>query len=234
MREGFVAPHQFNFTSFLSVFYLLLRFLPSLLFIHLFGSQFHAYSNPDNFPSMATNPYDSDPPVDWYGTGARPRPSRPAPTTPSSLFRCVLIIINYFPSIEDIQAYGYKRVIDNALQEPPHSNPWLLRHVIFTIGETVRSDKLIRTTFAEFHETLTTKIFDTWRIRLPDDFFTFRFKASDGQIHDIPLDSNLYWMLEFHRPGWNRVQHTEDNSTVPFVAGLTQPYILRLTAHRSP
>ena len=105
--------------------------------------------------------------------------------------------------------------------------------MIFTIGETIRSNNLIRTTFAGVHETLITKIFDTWRIRLPDDFFIFRFKASDGQTHDIPLDTNLYWMLELHRPGWNRVQHTEDNSTVPFVAGLTQPYILRLTAHRS-
>ena len=150
------------------------------------------------------------------------------------MFRSVLIIIiNYFPSIEDIQAYGYTRVIDNALQEPPYGNPWLLRHVIFTIGETIRSNKLTRTTFSAVHETLITKIFDTWRIRLPEDFFVFRFKASDGQTHDITFDANLYWMLEFHRPGWNRVQHTEDNSTIPFVAGLTQPYILRLTAHRS-
>ena len=101
---------------------------------------------------MATSAYDSDPPVDWYGTGARTRSSR-STSTSSSLFRSVLIIINYFPSIDDIQAYGYKRVIDNALQEPPYGNPWLLRHVIFTIGETIRSDKLIRTTFAEFHDT---------------------------------------------------------------------------------
>ena len=182
---------------------------------------------------MATSSFDSDPPVDWYGADRRTRSSRPSSPPASSLFRSVLILINYFPSIDDIQTYGYKRVIDNALQEPTYGNPWLLRHVIFTIGETIRSDKLIRTTFSEVHETLITKIFDTWRIRLPDDFFIFRFKASDGQTYDIPLDSNLYWMLEFHRPGWNRVQHTEDNSTVPFVAGLTQPYILRLTAHRS-
>ena len=180
---------------------------------------------------MADSLYDSDPPVDWYGADARPSSSQ---TPSSSMFRSVLIIIiNYFPSIEDIQAYRYTRVIDNALQEPPYVNPWLLRHVIFTIGETIRPDRLIHTKFSDAHETLITKIFDTWRIRLPEDFFTFRFKDSDGQTHDIQLDSNLYWTLEFHRPGWNRVQHTEDNSTVPFVAGLTQPYILRLTALRS-
>ena len=180
---------------------------------------------------MAASAYDSDPPVGWYGAASRSRSSRPA-STPSSIFRCVLIIINYFPAIDEIQQYGYKRVIDNALQEPPYGNPWLLRHVIFTIGETIRSDKIIHTTFSEVHETLVSKIFDMWRIRLPDDFFTFRFKASDGQTYDIPLDANLYATLEFHRPGWNRSQHTGDNSTIPFEAGLTQPYILRLTAHR--
>ena len=182
---------------------------------------------------MATSSYDPDPPVDWYGVDGRQRSSRPSSPPSSSIFRSVLILINYFPSIDDIQSYGYTRVIDNALQEPTYGNPWLLRHVIFTIGENIRSNNLIRTTFEGVHETLVTKIFDTWKIRLPDDFSTFRFKDSDGQFHDIPLDANLYWMLEFYRPGWNRVQHTEDNSTVPFVAGLTQPYILRLTAHRS-
>ena len=179
---------------------------------------------------MAASSYDSDPPVDWYGADARTRSSR---TPSTSMFRSVLIIINYFPSIEDIQAYGYTRVIDNALQEPPYGNPWLFRHVIFTIGETIRSDLIIHTRFSDVHETLISKVYDTWRIRLPEDFFTFRFKDSDGQTHDIPLDSNLYWMLEFHRAGWNRAQQTEDNSTVPFIVGLTQPYILRLTAHRS-
>ena len=144
-------PIQFHI-PFFGIPLLLCLFL-SLLSIHLFGCQFHAFSNPFVLPFMATASYDSDPPVDWYGADTKPRSSRPAPTSPSSLFRCVLIIINYFPSIEDIQAYGYKRVIDNALQEPPHGNPWLLRHVIFTIGETIRSDKLIRTTFAEFHDT---------------------------------------------------------------------------------
>ena len=87
--------------------------------------------------------------------------------------------------------------------------------------------------FGSSRDTYISKIFDMWRIRLPDDFFTFRFKSSDGQTHDIPLNSNLYWTLDFHRPGWNRSQHAEDNSTIPFEAGLTQPYILHLTAHRS-
>ena len=54
------------------------------------------------------------------------------------------------------------------------------------------------------HETLVTKVFDTWHIRLPDDFFTLRFQDSDGEYHDIPRDANIYWMLEFYRPGWNR------------------------------
>ena len=181
---------------------------------------------------MAASSYDADSPVDWYGGTTRSRSSRPA-SPPSSIFRCVLIVIDYFPAIDEIQQYGYLRVIDNALQEPPYGNPWILRHVLFTLGETIRSDRIIRTTLSEVHETLISKIFEMWRIRLPDDFFTFRFKSSDGQTHDAPLHSNLYWMLAFHRPGWNRSQHTEDNSTIPFEAGLTQPYILRLTAHRS-
>ena len=166
-------------------------------------------------------------PVNWYGSDAPARSSR------TSMFRSVLIIINYFPSITDIQAYGRTNVIDNATREPPFGNPWLLRHVIFTIGETIRSDKIIHTCFSDVHETLTSKVYDTWGIRLPEHFFTFRFKDSGGQTHDIPLDTNLYRMLELHRAGWNRTQHTGDNSTIPFVAGLTQPYILRLTAHRS-
>ena len=182
---------------------------------------------------MATSSYDSDPPADWYGGDRRDRSSRLSSSPSSSMFRSVLILINYFPSIEDIQTYRYTRVIDNALQEPTYGNPWLIRHVFFTIGETIRSSNLIRTTFEGVHETLVTKIFDTWQIRLPDDYFTLRFKDSDGQYHDIPRDANIYWTLEFHRPGWNRFQHTEDNSRIPFVTGLTQPYILRLTAHRS-
>ena len=149
------------------------------------------------------------------------------------MFRSVLILIDYSPAIDDIQNDKYTRVIDNALQEPTYGNPWLIRHVFFTIGETIRSNELIRTTFEGVHETLVTKIFDTWQIRLPDDYFTLRFKDFEGQYHDIPRDANIYWMLEFYRLNWNRVQHTEDNSSIPFVAGLTQPYILRLTAHRS-
>ena len=72
-----------------------------------------------------------------------------------------------------------------------------------------------------------------WQINLPDDYFTLRFKDSDGEFHDIPRDANIFWTLEFYRVNWNRVQHTEDNSRIPFAAGLSQPYILRLTAHRS-
>ena len=39
-------------------------------------------------------------------------------------------------------------------------------------------------------------------------------------------------MLELHRPGWNRQQHVEGSRPpIPFDPGLSQPYILRLTAH---
>ena len=177
---------------------------------------------------MSASSHDVDnSPVNWYGSDA------PAPSSRTSMFRSVLIIINYFPSIADIQAYGHTNVIDNAIREPPFGNPWLLRHVIFTIGETIRSDLIIHTRFSDVHETLTNKVYDTWGIRLPETFFTFRFKDSHGQTHDIPLGTNLYWMLVLHLAGWNRAQHTGDNSAIPFVAGLTQPYILRLTAHRS-
>ena len=70
------------------------------------------------------------------------------------MFRSVLILINYFPAIDDIQNHQYTRVIDNALQEPAYGNPWLIRHVFFTIGETIRANNLIRTTFESVHETL--------------------------------------------------------------------------------
>ena len=149
------------------------------------------------------------------------------------MFRSVLILINYFPAIEDIQHHHRTRVIDNALQEPTYGNPWISRHVFFTIGETIRSNNLIRTTFESIHETLVYQILVRWHIRLADDYFTLRFIDADGAAHDIPRAANIFWTLEFFRPNWNRVQHTEDNSRIPFVAGLTQPYILRLTAHRS-
>ena len=70
------------------------------------------------------------------------------------MFRNVLILINYFPAIDDIQRHQQTRVIDNALQEPTYGNPWLIRHVFFTIGETIRSNNLIRTTFECIHEPL--------------------------------------------------------------------------------
>ena len=159
---------------------------------------------------MATSSYDSDPPVDWYGSDRRDRSSRLSSSPSTSIFRSVLILINYFPAIEDIQNHQYTRVIDNALQEPAYGNPWLIRHVLFTIGETIRSNNLTRTTFEGVHETLVYQILARWQIRLPDDYFTLRFKDSDGQYHDIPRDANIYRMLEFHRAGWNRWQHAEN------------------------
>ena len=182
---------------------------------------------------MAASSYESDVPDDWYGADRRDRSSRLSSSPSPSMFRSVLILINYFPAIEDIQHHQYTRVIDNALHEPAYGNPWLMRHVFFTIGETIRPDNLIRTTFEGVHETLVYQILVRWQIRLSDDYFTLRFKDSHGQHHDIPRDANIYWTLEFHRAGWNRWQHAEDNSRIPFVPGLTQPYILRLTAHRS-
>ena len=67
------------------------------------------------------------------------------------MFRSVLILIDYSPAIEAIQNDKYTRVIDNALQEPTQGNPWLLRHVLFTVGETINSNSLIRTTFESIH-----------------------------------------------------------------------------------
>ena len=149
------------------------------------------------------------------------------------MFRSVLILINYSPAIDDIQQHHRLRVIDNALQEPVYGNPWLIRHVFFTIGETIRSNSFIHTTFESLHETLVYQILVRWQIRLPDDYFTLRFTDSDGASHDVPKDANIFWTLEFYRPNWNRVQHAEDNSRIEFVAGLSQPYIFRLTAHLS-
>ena len=60
---------------------------------------------------MAASSYDVDSPVNWYGSDGPTRSSRP------SMFRSVLIIINYFPSITDIQTYGRTNVIDNAIRD---------------------------------------------------------------------------------------------------------------------
>ena len=182
---------------------------------------------------MASSSHGSDPSADWYGGNRQARSSRRSPSPSPSMFRSVLILIDYSPAIEAIQNDKYTRVIDNALQEPTQGNPWLLRHVLFTVGETINSNSLIRTTFESIHETLVYQILVRWQINLPDDYFTLRFKDSDGEFHDIPRDANIFWTLEFYRVNWNRVQHTEDNSRIPFAAGLSQPYILRLTAHRS-
>ena len=182
---------------------------------------------------MASSSHNSDSVTDWYSGNRQARPSRSSSSPSPSLFRSVLILINYFPAIDDIQQHHRSRVIDNALQEPAYGNPWLIRHVFFIIGETIRSNSLIHTTFESLHETLVYQILVRWQIRLPDDYFTLRFIDSDGESHDVPRDANIFWTLEFYRPNWNRVQHAEDNSRIPFVAGLTQPYIFRLTAHRS-
>ena len=182
---------------------------------------------------MASSSHNADTATEWYGDNRQAQPSRRSSSPALSMYRSVLILINYFPAIDDIQRYHRSRVIDNALQEPTYGNPWLIRPVLFTIGETLRSSCLINTTFESLHETLVYQILVRWQIHIPDDFFTLRFTDSDGASHDIPRDANIFWTLEFYRPNWNRVQHAEDNSRIEFVAGLSQPYILRLTAHRS-
>ena len=122
---------------------------------------------------MSESPHDVDFTVErWYGTDT------PVSSSRISLFRSVLIIINYFPSIVDIQAYARTNVIEHAIREPPYGNPWLQGRAIFTLGELLDSNKLIHTHFSDVHETLTDKILDTWGIRLPETFFTFRFKDS--------------------------------------------------------
>ena len=182
---------------------------------------------------MASSSHNSDSATDWYSGNRQARPSRSSSSPSPSLLRSVLILINYFPAIDDIQQHHRSRVIDNALQEPVYGNPWRIRHVFFTIGETIRSNSLIHTTFESLHETLVYQILVRWQIQLPDDYFTLRFIDSDGESHDVPRDANIFWTLEFYRPNWNSFQHAEDNSRIPFVTGLTQPYIFRLTAHRS-
>ena len=182
---------------------------------------------------MASSSHNADIATEWYGDNRQAQPPRRSSSPALSMYRSVLVLINYFPAIDDIQRYHRSRVIDNALQEPTYGNPWLIRPVLFTIGETLRSSCLINTTFESLHETLVYQILVRWQIHIPDDFFTLRFTDSDGASHDIPRDANIFWTLEFYRPNWNRVQHAEDNSRIEFVAGLSQPYILRLTAHRS-
>ena len=182
---------------------------------------------------MASSSHNADIATEWHGDNRQAQPPRRSSSPALSMYRSVFVLINYFPAIDDIQRYHRSRVIDNALQEPPYGNPWLIRPVLFTIGETLRSSCLINTTFESLHETLVYQILVRWQIHIPDDFFTLRFTDSDGASHDIPRDANIFWTLEFYRPNWNRVQHAEDNSRIEFVAGLSQPYILRLTAHRS-
>ena len=203
--------------------------------VYLFGSQF-LFTLPrllSPMGIMASSSLSSDPVATWYGGNRQARPSRSSSSPALSMYRSVLILINYLPAIDDIQRYHRSRVSDNALQEPVYGNPWIIRPAIFIIGETIRSSSLLHTTFESLHETLVYQIQVRWQINIPDDFFTLRFTDSHGGSHDIPRDAHIFWTLEFYRPDWNRVQHAEDNSRIPFVAGLSQPYILRLTAHRS-
>ena len=203
--------------------------------VYLFGSQF-LFTLPrllSPMGIMASSSLSSDPVATWYGGNRQARPPRSSSFPALSMYRSVLILINYLPAIDDIQRYHRSRVIDNALQEPVYGNPWIIRPAIFIIGETIRSSSLLHTTFESLHETLVYQIQVRWQINIPDDFFTLRFTDSHGESHDIPRDAHIFWTLEFYRPDWNRVQHAEDNSRIPFVAGLSQPYILRLTAHRS-
>ena len=164
----------------------------------------------------------------WYGSDGPP-----AASSRLSVLRSVLIIINYLPSIDDIQTFARTNVITLATREPPFGNPWLQWRAIFTLGELFDAEKLRHVKFSDIHETLQDRILETWGICLPDTFFTFRFNDAHGQAHDIPLDTPLYSLLELHLPGWNRFQYAKDNTRIPFVTGLSQPYILRLTAHRS-
>ena len=69
-------------------------------------------------------------------------------------------------------------------------------------------ERLLLVHLSDLHETLTDKILWTWGIHLPDTFFTFRFKDSEDVTYDVPLNTNLYAMLDLRRPPWNRQQHT--------------------------
>ena len=154
------------------------------------------------------------------------------PTPLPQLFRNVLILVNYQPSIEAIQTRGRTNVIDSAIRDSPYGNPWLNLRAIFTFAELIGPERILLFRLSDLHETLTDKIHDTWHISLPNDFFTFRFKDAEDRTYDVPTDTRLYPMLELHRPQWNRQQHvTGGNPPIPFDVGLSQPYILRLTAH---
>ena len=74
------------------------------------------------------------------------------------------------------------------------------------------------TRFSDFHETLSSKVYDKCGIRLPDTFFTFRFKDSRGQTHDIPLDTNLYRMQDL----------ALQDGTVPNIQETIRPFLLSL------
>ena len=53
------------------------------------------------------------------------------------------------------------------------------------------------------------------------------------QTYDLAPTDTIYAILELHRLHWNRQQHTGGgHPPIPFDAGLSQPYILRLTVHR--
>ena len=148
------------------------------------------------------------------------------------LFWNVLILINYQPAIEAIQTHGRINVIDSAIRAPSYGNPWLDFRAIFTFAGMIGPERILLTRLSDLHETLTDKVLGTWGIHLPDAFFTFRFKDAGDQTYDVPLNTQLYPMLELHRPQWNRQQHVERPSTYSVrFRSFTTVYF---TSHRSP
>ena len=104
--------------------------------------------------------------------------------------------------------------------------PCLNLRAIFTFAEMIGPERLLLVHLSDLHETLTDKILWTWGIHLPDTFFNFRFKDSQDQSYDVPLNTNLCSMLELHRPLWNRQQHAAGGQPpIVFDIGLSQPYI---------
>ena len=103
---------------------------------------------------------------------------------------------------------------------------------IFTVAEMIGPERLLLAHLSALHETLPVKIAWTWGIALPNTFFTFRVKDDRDQTYDLALTDTIYAILELHRPHWNRQQHTTGgHPPLPFDAGLSQPYLLRLTVH---
>ena len=126
--------------------------IPHLHCIYPFGSQF-LFTLPrllSLMGIMASSSANSDPVAVWYDGNRQARPSRNSSPPALSMYRSVLILINYLPAIDDIQRYHRSRVIDNALQEPVYGNPWIIRPAIFIIGETIRPSSLLHTTLKAY------------------------------------------------------------------------------------